>query len=127
MAAFTTITFYLEKFLMGRNPSIPEGEFGFWAMQATEELKEATFNRIDPNCEIPEEVQRCCCEVAEKLYSFERMKGENGLILKSYGNDGETGSFHVEDIDGVAQRDQVFDIIRKHLGRTGLLYRGAFG
>lgn len=124
MKAYSDKDFYEKEYLLGRQPSIPETELEFWLTMATAEIKKRTFDRVDTLTEIPKEVQMCCCEVSEKLYRFEAAKDSNGMVLQSYGNDGETGTYKSDDMSENAVNKSVGKCIRKWLSLTGLLYCG---
>lgn len=116
--------FYYDEYLCGRSPKIPVEEFDYWSMLASTEIKTVTFDRSDFSPEFQYEIGLCCCELAEKLYFVESVKGENGLILQSYGNDGETGTYKVDDLSDAKVQASIRQIIKKWLMRTGLMYRG---
>lgn len=124
LKAYADIDFYREEYLLGRTPKIPEKEFLHWAMLASGIIRNHTFGRIDGLSNVPDEVGMCCCEVAEKLYSVEATKEENGMVLQSYGNDGETGTYKVDDVSEDAVSRKTMEIIRKWLLYTGLMYCG---
>lgn len=65
-----------------------------------------------------------CCEIAEKMYSVESAKDESGMILQSYGNDGETGTYKTDELSEPGVRRSISKTIKKWLGNTGLLYCG---
>ena len=92
MKSYANNEFYKESYLLGRDSKIPDAEFLHWAMLASGEIRQRTFDRIDALEEIPEEVRMCCCELAEKLYSLESARDENGMFLQSFSNDGESGT-----------------------------------
>ena len=124
MRIYTDIEFYKNQYLLGRAPKIPDADFSYWAMLASGEIRQRTFSRVDDMEDIPKEAGKCCCEVAERLYSAESVKDENGMILQSYGNDGETGTYKTDDLSESGVRRCVTRIIRKWLGNTGLTYCG---
>lgn len=124
MKVYADLDFYHSGYLLGRAPSISDEAFLYWVMLATSEIRQRTFNRVDDMEEIPEEVQMCCCEIAEKLYSVESVKDENGLIMQSYGNDGETGTYKTEDLSEKQIRKSIGQIVSRWLASTGLLYCG---
>lgn len=124
MKQYTNIEFYSESYLNGRDLKIPAKEFDYWAMLASAMIRRSTFGNIDGLDGIPDEVQMCCCEVSEKLYAAESVKGENGMILQSYGNDGETGTFKADELSENEVQKSISRIIRKWLGHTGLMYCG---
>lgn len=124
MKMYVDLEFYHSSYLLGREPKIPDAEFSYWAMLASGENRQRTFNRIDAMAEIPEEAQMCCCELAEKLYFMESAKGENGMVLQSFSNDGESGTYKADDMSEAGIRCSVSRIARKWLIHTGLMYCG---
>ena len=126
---YADYSYYAETFRGGMEPLIPEAEHAFLERQAEEWIRYATQRRSDGvSCE---ELENCTCELAEFLYEAHRASqtateaGGAGL-LTSYSNDGESGSFHVQDSPYTesGQRQKISAIIRKHLLWTGLLFRG---
>lgn len=124
MEIYADYEFYIKCYLSGRDPKIPNTDFPYWAMMASFRIREYTFGNADNADEFNESIQMCCCELAEKLYSVESMKGEDGMILQSYGNDGETGTYKVDDLTDSGIEKEVSRIIRRWLSNTGLLYCG---
>ena len=124
MLQYTDSEFYSESYLQGRSEVIPSSEFSYWCMQASSEIRERTYGNVDLLQTIPDDVQMCCCEVAEKLYRYESVKGDNGMVLQSYGNDGDTGTYKTDDYSDEKVKAAVDDIIRRWLMHTGLLYCG---
>lgn len=124
MKTYADLEFYHAGYLIGREACISDETFPYWAMLATSEIRQRTFNRVDDMEEIPEAVQMCCCEIAEKLYSVESVKDENGMILQSYGNDGETGTYKTEELSEKQIQKSIGRITRKWLANTGLMYCG---
>ena len=124
MKIYADIEFYKNGYLMGRTPAVPDKDFDYWSMRATTEIRRRTFHRIDSIENIPKDVKMCCCEVLEKLYKFESAKSENGLILQSYNNDGESGAYKVDGMTEAELEKEVVSIIRRWLSQTELLYCG---
>lgn len=124
MKSYADVGFYKDHYLLGRAPKIPDADFPYWAMLASREIRQRTFSRIDDLAEVPEEAGMCCCELVEKLYAAESVKDENGMILQSYGNDGETGTYKTDELSESGVRRSATRIIRKWLGNTGLMYCG---
>lgn len=124
MKLYADYGFYAESYLLGRAPKIPDAEFLYWAMRASGEIRNRTFGRVDILEEVPEEVQTCCCEVAEKLYMADSARGNNGMILQSFGNDGETGTYKVDELSESSVRKSISRSVRKWLSGTELLYCG---
>ena len=124
MKEYADAQYYNKDYLCGRDSKIPNNEFKYWARLASAELQLRTFGRLDNLIEYPEEVKMCCCEVAEKLYLSESVKDENGLIQQSYSNDGDSGTYKVDELSEEAVRNNIDSAVNKWLGRTGLLYLG---
>lgn len=93
-------------------------------MQATSVIRNLTFGRIEEMQEVPEDAKMCCCEVAERLYAADSAKTENGVILQSYSNDGESGTYAVADISESATDKAVYNIVHRWLSLSGLMYCG---
>ncbi len=127
MESYADSKFYTEDYLHRKDQIVPSEEFPYWAAQATSEVRERTFGNVDLLDNVPEDVQMCCCEVAEKLYRYEAAKGDNGLILQSYGNDGDTGSYKTDDYSQEAFAVAIDKIVRRWLVHTGLMYLGVDG
>ena len=124
MERYVDFDFYTDRYLMGRPGVIPEQDFPYWSMQATSKMRSCTFGRADILEPLPEPVLMCCCEVAEKLYLFDAAKTDNGMVLRSYENDGETATFESAEFTAEAVTKAVSDIIEKWLSNTGLMYCG---
>lgn len=126
MKSYADIEFYKDSYLLGRAPKIPDAEFPYWVMCASGEIRQRTFGRVDAMEDIPEEVRMCCCEIAEKLYLMESAKDENGMVLQSFSNDGESGTFKTDDMSEAGIRRGVSRCIRRWLIHTGLMYCGVY-
>lgn len=123
--------YYIDEYLCGKNPAIPDSEFGFWEKQARREIDARTFGRVKKLAEIPEEVKDCVCAIAEVFYSadqVEKIASEAGAAgpLVSYSNDGQSGTFAAP--SGIytteGRKAEVQRLIWQYLGNTGLLYAG---
>ena len=71
----------------------------------------------------------CTCELAELLYQADKsaqQAAEQGGVLQSYSNDGESETFDVSQStfteEGKAKKTR--EIVYRYLGNTGLLYAG---
>ena len=116
--------FYKDGYRMGMDGIIPASAFPYYSMRATGKIRFRTNGNIDESAELSEEVKMCCCEVAEKMYQLDKAKGENGLILQSFSNDGDSGTFKTDDISEKAVETSIDETIRKWLAGTGLLFCG---
>lgn len=122
--------YYESKYLLGREPTVPEDDFMFWEKQTERALNQYTFGRLTADTELlTDEVKDCACELAELLYQADRSAQQaavQGGVLQSYSNDGESGTFDLSQStfteEGKAKK--ISEIIHRYLGNTGLLYRG---
>ena len=124
MKPYADEQFYTEVYRAGLTPPISGPQFNFYARIASKEIRARTFGKIDDGGNIPYEVKMCCCELAEKLALYEKMKDENGRILQSYSNDGDSGSFQAVDQTTMSLDKEIGQIIRSWLLDTGLLFCG---
>lgn len=124
MEPYADITFYKEVFLNGKEPKIPDKEFPYWSMMATGTIREHTFPRTDTMEELPDDVKMCCCEIAEKLYQCNLIKGDTGMVLQSYSNDGDSGTYNTADMSQEAINNSITEMLNRWLLPTGLLYCG---
>ena len=123
--------YYESKYLLGREPTVPEDDFMFWEKQTERVLNQYTFGRLTADTELlTDEVKDCACELAELLSQADRSAQQaavQGGVLQSYSNDGESGTFDLSQStfteEGKAKK--ISEIIHRYLGNTGLLYRGA--
>lgn len=127
---YASYNYYESGYLMGRDPKLSEDEFPLWEKQAERVLNQYTFSRLVSNFGlITDEVKDCTCELAELLYQADKstqQAAEQGGILQSYSNDGESGTFDVSQStfteEGKAKKTR--EIVYRYLGNTGLLYAG---
>lgn len=128
--AYVDYAYYISGYLQGKAPAVPEDEFLFWEKQAERVLNQYTFSRLAADCGlIDDDVRDCACELAEFLYGAGRaaqQAAEQGGILASYSNDGESGTFDVSQsvYTEEGKRKKSREIIFRYLGDTGLLYQG---
>lgn len=127
---YASYNYYESGYLMGRDPKLSEDEFPFWEKQAERVLNQYTFSRLASNFGlITDDVKDCACELAELLYQADKsaqQAAEQGGVLQSYSNDGESGTFDLSQSafteEGKAKKTR--EIIYRYLGNTGLLYAG---
>lgn len=92
--------------------------FNKYALKATMYINRHTFGNI----KIPDDtVKMCCCELAEKLYSYDNLI-KKGVTSESVGD----LSVSYESSVTITQRtsQEIKEIIYNWLANTGLLYRG---
>lgn len=116
--------FYATVYRSGMPQPVSGPEFNYFARMATKEIRARTFGNIKEDQELPEEVPMCCCEVAEWLAEANRKKDENGRILQSYSNDGDSGTYQIEDMSQGSKEIEITKIVRSWLLDTGLMYCG---
>lgn len=115
-------TFYRESYLLGRKPVISTG-FPFYARQASRLIDQYTFNRLKDVSETSEEVQMCCCELAEAEYHREKqLKESGGKTSERIGT--YSVSFNSAQESAAASGREQREIIMKWLADTGLCYQG---
>ena len=125
---YASYNYYESGYLLGRDPKLSEDDFPFWEKQAERVLNQYTFSRLVSNFGLITD-EDCTCELAELLYQADKsaqQAAEQGGILQSYSNDGESGTFDVSQStfteEGKAKKTR--EIVYRYLGNTGLLYAG---
>ena len=118
---------------------IPESKFGYCAARASEYIDQQTYDRLSAGvpAELTNKVSSCCCELAENIFRFSAVSGsgagtnivseKNGQYSITYQSASETISAQLNGTSygkGAGLSDLLYNIVSKHLGMTGLLYRG---
>lgn len=127
---YASYNYYESGYLLGRDQSCQRMTFHSGKNQAERVLNQYTFSRLVSNFGlITDEVKDCTCELAELLYQADKsaqQAAEQGGVLQSYSNDGESGTFDVSQStfteEGKAKKTR--EIVYRYLGNTGLLYAG---
>lgn len=120
--AYADETFYKDKYLLGRKPVISIG-FPFYSRQASQLIDQYTFNRLKDAPEVSEEVQTCCCELAEAECRREKQqKDSGGKTSERIGT--YSVSFGSAQESAAASGREQREIIMKWLADTGLCYQG---
>lgn len=120
---------------------IPQDKFSSLAEKASDRIDAATFGRLEND--VPEEyeknVKRCCCELAENIYNYSALSdgsaiaGAGSVASENIGKYSVTYRSGTEQISTISAQlngensgleDIYKNIIMRHLGRTGLLFRG---
>ena len=118
---------------------IPQEKFQSLAEKASDRIDAATFGRLENG--VPEEyeknIKRCCCELAESIYSYSALSDGSAIAgtiasenIGKYSVTYRSGTEQISAISaqlhgGSAGIEDIYkDIIMRHLGRTGLLFRG---
>lgn len=122
MNAYTDEMYYINDYLKGRKPVITSG-FLFYSRFASQVIDRYTFNRLKDITAIPEEVQMCCCELAESEYRREKQQKESGgKTSEKIGT--YSVSFSSEQESAAATSREQRSIVMKWLADTGLCYQG---
>ncbi len=124
--------YYVNGYLFGREPAVPEKVFPYWEKQARTEIDRRTFDRIRADeVLVSDQVKDCCCEMIELLYQADSVAQQTlqdgGLgPLASFSNDGQSGTFDLSQsvYTESGKNGKVREIIYRYLGNTGLLYAG---
>ena len=109
--------YYVESYLLGRQPDIPESTFRYYEKQAEKEIDRVTFDRAK-RMETPKEVKDCVCDVAEYLCKYDRYSGSDAPgPLASFGNDGETGTYDLSNsiYTESKRKEKIQETLYKHL------------
>lgn len=122
MQAYTDEMYYINDYLKGRKPVITTG-FYFYARSASQVIDRYTFSRLKAVPEVPEEVQMCCCELAESEYRREKQQKESGgKTSENIGTYSVSFTSAQESAQAVAREQR--NIVMKWLADTGLCYQG---
>ena len=118
---------------------IPENDFDHYSAKASDRIDAVTFGRLENGIpdEFSEKVKRCTCELAEIIYIYSTISKSSVSAENSSISSEKIGEYSVQytssadrisaqfssyrDFDGICN-----DTIRRHLSRTGLLYRGVY-
>jgi hypothetical protein len=124
MVSYTTVEYYTDKYLMGRQAVIDTAVFPFYAQKATQVIKQYTFDNVDETKPFKDEIQMCCCEVAEHLYTTEEHNKSKPVGVTSE----KVGEYSVSYESNKATEDisnkKIRNIIYSWLSDTGYLYKG---
>lgn len=138
MENFCDFDFYKTEYLAGKPGIIPEGEFPIYAREATFRLRgDVNMDLLAEYDEFPEDLQMAACKVAELIYGLKNSgeaEGEGssassvpiGVSSERVGEYSVTYSGNsAKDVQEESER-QIRNVIKRWLGPTGLLYKGAY-
>lgn len=105
---------------MGGKGIVKKIDFNRLEFRARNEIKRATFGRVETLSEVPESVQRCMFELI--LFLTKTTKDGNISNVTGFGHDGYSVSYS----DKKSAEEQIYDIIRTYLedDENDLLYCG---
>ena len=124
--------YYISRYLLGKEPAVPEKEFAFWEKQASKEIDRYTYSRLKADSSIvSDDVKDCVCAIAELLYKANTLSEQasaQGIAgtMTSYSNDGQSGTFDVSQsiYTESGKKAEIRRLIYLYLGNAGLLYAG---
>lgn len=124
MTNFTTTEYYTEAYLQGREAVIDTASFPFYATKATREIKQYTFDNIDEAKPFIDEVQMCCCELAEHLLETEKQEKSRPFGVTSEKVGEHSISYETNKAFEDIKNKRTKNIIYSWLSETGYLYKG---
>lgn len=118
-SSYVDYDFYVNEY---KGSKIPENEFAVNEAYAEDILHLITFDRVKKLSEIPLEVKKAICAIAETSYSEDKKTPG----VKSESNDGYSVSYSDSGntIGESGKVKMMYQSARIYLGNTGLLYRG---
>lgn len=122
MRAWADYSYYLENYLMGKNPTVASEDFPFYAARATASIKRYTFDNIIDDVNVPDEAKRAVCAVAEALCDFDKASSGIGVTSEKTGDLSVTyasGSERERELNAAIRR-----IVYMYLAPGGYLYSG---
>ncbi|HAG04042.1 MAG TPA: hypothetical protein DCG28_01265 [Lachnospiraceae bacterium] len=119
---YADYNYYYTNYLVSSNgmPSIFFDEFDHWGNKASSYINLYTHGNIGE--EIPDEVKKCCCELAELLYKYEHTPAISGVTSEKVGDISKTYDNSETAVKSLST--QIKNIIYTWLANTGLLYQG---
>lgn len=132
--AYVEYEYYMENYLLGREPAVPEKEFPYWAKQAGREVDAVTFDRLKKRLDlVTDDVRDFTCAVCELLYKSAAITDEaaaNGAAgpLSSFSNDGQSGTYATAEsvYTETGKKMEISRLAMQYLSGTGLLYQGFY-
>lgn len=113
--------FYKEAYLCGKSAVI-NSDYEYFFREASLIINQYTSGNIDPE-NVPQAVKLCCCELAESIFSRDRILSKNNGISSESVGGWSVNYASSSDINSEFKKT-VKNIIFKWLADTDLLYRG---
>lgn len=120
----TDVTYYngAYKSVMGAT-ALPADSVDKYLYKASQLIRKYTFGNIDEEKQIPDSVQMCTCEVAEKLYEADTY-GDKHAGKKSESVGDQSVTYEDSQQHKSKLKEEAISIIYTDLGDTGLMYAG---
>ncbi len=116
--------YYINSFLCGKEASIPETEFQYYAVKATAQIRNVIRLDMVDEQQVIDEVKKAMCDVAEKIYSYSSMKTNSAVTSEKVGE--YSVSYASRSDLEKEEAKAISDSIVSWLGVTGLLFRGIY-
>jgi hypothetical protein len=108
--------------LNGGQAVIDTALFPLYALKATQTIKQYTFDNVDETQPFQDELQMCCCELAEYLFKQDNKDHADDVQAEKKG---EWSTTYISSQDAEKLKNSAIKgIIYNWLSSTGLLYRG---
>lgn len=121
MNVYADEKFYTEEYLSGKDAVISSNHRYFFR-EASLMINQYTFGNIDPE-NIPQSVKMCCCELAESIFSRDRILSKNNGISSESVGGWSVNYASSSDVNSEFKKT-VKNIIFKWFADADLLYRG---
>ena len=123
MTVYAEYNFYTSEYLAGKSAAVTAADFPYYARQASTLIDQYTHGNIDAE-NVPEQVQYCCCELAEQMYAADTSEASQKDGISSESVQGWSQSYESSETRKTALRSSQRECIYKWLSNTGLLYSG---
>ena len=121
MTAWVDYGYYLEKYLMGKAPTVSPENFSFYAARATAFVKRYTLDNITADT-VPDEAKNAVCAVCDILCECDKFSSGIGVTGE------KTGDLSVTYAGGAERERELNSKIRgvvyMYLASSGCLYCG---
>lgn len=132
--ALTTYEYYKNEWY---GVTVPEEQFNKWLSKAEDQLNDITNGNITTAAveEYGTQIQKAVCELVDMLYLIDTARnkatGAAGGVVTARTSGDESVTYKAQENEITAALSSrtatdrlLFDVVRKHLARTGLLYQG---
>lgn len=123
MTVYADYNFYTNEYLAGKSAAVTAADFTFYARQASAVIDRYTHGNINADS-VPEQVQYCCCELAELIHTADTSEAAKKAGISSESVQGWSQSYESSDARKTALKSSQRECIYKWLANTGLLYSG---
>lgn len=70
--SYADYEYYNNEYLLGKAALISAADFNYYEAKAAGKVDYYTFGRLKTSTDIPEEVKKCVCDIAEKLQEYDK-------------------------------------------------------